>query len=327
MANPNLSQGSMQLMTSAERPWIELQNVSKRYGQLTALNDVSLAIYPGLTGLLGPNGAGKSTLIKVLLGLVSITAGTGRVLEYSLGTHWTKIRSLVGYMPEDDCYIPGLTGVEMVAYAARLSGLPSTEALRRAHEILDYSGVEQERYRPVETYSTGMRQKLKFALAIVHDPPVLILDEPTAGLDPRERHIMLRRIRALGREHGKMVLVSTHILPDVQATCDRVVIMSRGRVCINERLDVLCRPASPSCYVKLLGNQEAFAQRAVESGFRIEWQEDGGLVVQGIEPSQQSILWQWAVEVGVGIRVLRPAQNSLEKIFVEAVGEAKHVDA
>jgi ABC-2 type transport system ATP-binding protein len=276
---------------------------------------------------LGPNGAGKSTLIKVLLGLVRCTSGRGRLLQYPLGTGWAKIRARVGYMPEDDCYIPGLTGVEMVAYLARLSGLPSVEALRRAHEILDYAGIEQERYRLVETYSTGMRQKLKFAQAVVHDPPVLILDEPTAGLDPRERQIMLRRIVSLAHEHGKMVLVSTHILPDVQATCDRVVIMSRGQVRVSERLEVLRRPSSPSCYVKLLGDERAFIRRAEAAGVRVEREPDGGLVLLGIEPARQQQLWRWAAEVGAGIRVLRQAQNSLEKIFVEAVGDTKHVDA
>ena len=156
-------------------------------------------------------------------------------------------------MPEDDCYLPGLIGVEMVRFAARLSGLPSVEALRRAHEILDFCGIEQERYRPVETYSAGMRQKLKFAQSIVHDPPLLILDEPTSALDPEEREAMLQRIRILAAKHGKSVLVSTHILPDVQAICDTVIILAKGRVRLVEKLSVLSRPVSPAFHVRVLG--------------------------------------------------------------------------
>ena len=157
-------------------------------------------------------------------------------------------------MPEDDCYLPGLSGVEMLQFAARLSGIPAVEALRRSHEILDFCGVEQERYRDVDTYSTGMRQKLKFAQAIVHDPPLLILDEPTAGLDPEEREAMLARIRLLAARAGKTVLLSTHILPDVQVTCQDVVILACGRVRVAERLDVLNRPRSPMYRVEVVGD-------------------------------------------------------------------------
>jgi ABC-2 type transport system ATP-binding protein len=164
-------------------------------------------------------------------------------------------------MPEDDCYISGLTGVEMVQFGARLSGLPAVEGLRRAHEILDFAGIEQERYRPVETYSTGMRQKLKFAQAIVHDPPLLILDEPTAGLDPEERVAMLSRISILVKKVGKTTIISTHILPDVQASCDQVIILARGRVVVADRLDALNRPTSPGYTIRVWGSAESIAHR------------------------------------------------------------------
>jgi ABC-2 type transport system ATP-binding protein len=303
---------------------IELEQVSKRYGRVEALRDVSLRIPAGITGLLGPNGAGKSTLIKVILGLVSITQGQGRVLGLPLGRRWWRIRSQVGYMPEDDCFVGGLTGVEMVACLARMSGFEPVEALRRTHEILDFAGVAEERYRSVETYSTGMRQKLKFAQAIVHDPPLLILDEPTSGLDPRERQIMLQRIALLAHKHGKSVLISTHILPDVQAICDYVVIMAQGRVRVADRLDVLRRPASPSYLVRVLGDGQSLIARAQQEGFQAERSEDGGIVIRGMESAQSQRVWQWARELSLGVRLLRPAQNSLEQIFVDVVRESQH---
>ncbi len=204
---------------------IHLDNITKDYGRFRALEDVSLDIESGVTGLLGPNGAGKSTLIKVLLGLLRLTSGSGRLLGFQLGRNNKEIRANVGFMPEDDCYLYGLSGVESVQLAAQLSCFPAIEGLRRAHEILDFCGMGQERYRAVETYSTGMRQKLRFAQAIVHDPPVLILDEPTSGLDPEERVAMLNRIRRLARDEGKAVVICTHILPDVQAVSDAVVIL------------------------------------------------------------------------------------------------------
>lgn len=311
---------------SVDNPLIELHGIWKRYGPITALQDVSLRIFPGVTGLLGPNGAGKSTLIKVLLGLVSASRGTGRVMGYTLGRDFRRIRAAVGYMPEDDCFIPGLTGVEMVAFLARLSGMTPVEALRRAHEILDFSGTEQERYRRVETYSTGMRQKLKFAQAIVHDPPLLIFDEPTAGLDPRERQVMLQRIALLARKHGKTVLLSTHILPDVQMVCDYVVIMSKGQVRVADRLEELRRPSSPSYYVRVVGDSQCLLERAVQEGYAAVRTPDGGIVVRGIEPHQAEKIWQWANELSLGIRLFQPAKNSLEQIFVDVVRESEHAN-
>ncbi len=305
----------------AAEPLIALQDVTKNYGSFRALDSVSLTITRGVTGILGPNGAGKSTLIKVLLGLVKISHGSGHVLGYPLGQAARHIRSQVGYMPEDDCYVPGLSGVEMVRFAARLSGLPSLEGLRRTHEILDFCGIEQERYRQVETYSTGMRQKLKFAQAIVHDPPLLILDEPTAGLDPRERQIMLGRIRSLSQDCGKTILISTHILPDVRSTCDSVVILAKGRVRVAERLEVLSRPRSPSMHVRLLGHPEAFLDRARAAGASATLNADGTITIEDMDERSSEPIWHWAEQAGVGVRWLRPAQNSLEEIFVAAVRE------
>ena len=260
-------------------------------------------------------------MIKVVLGLVEVTSGTGEVLGLPLATDKRVIRSRVGYMPEDDCYIPGLSGVEMVQFVARLSGHPAIEALRRTHQILDYCGVAQERYRDLATCSTGLRQKLKFAQAIVHDPPLLILDEPTAGLDPDERLAMLNRIRSLSTESGKVVVVSTHILPDVQSMCDSVVIMVRGEIRLVERLDVLSRPTAPAWHLRVLGSAEPLVERIRSAGFAADIDNLGRITVRGVDDDGIRLVWQWAAEVGVSLRSLRSAQNSLEDVFLSAIEE------
>lgn len=299
---------------------IELDQVTKVFGSVRALDCISVTIESGITGLLGPNGAGKSTLIKVLLGLLKTTSGRGRVLGFDMGRQAREIRAHVGYMPEDDCFLHGMTGVESVQLSAQLSGFPRVEGLRRAHEMLDFCGLSQERYRTVETYSTGMRQKLRFAQAIVHDPPLLVLDEPTSGLDPEEREVMLRRIKRLS-EKGKAVLICTHILPDVQAVSDAVVILAHGQLRVADRLEVLSRPAEPAVQVRLLGPSDAFLRQLTWEGLTAETLEHGTLVVRGPERELTQMVWRIARQSGIGIRSLTPSRNSLEEIFLSAVQE------
>jgi ABC-2 type transport system ATP-binding protein len=298
---------------------IELEEITKDYGHFRALDNVSLKIESGITGLLGPNGAGKSTLIKVLLGLVKLTSGRGRFLDYELGRQAREIRANVGYMPEDDCFLHGMTGIESVQFVAQLSRFPAIEGLRRAHEILDFCGVAQERYRNVETYSTGMRQKLRFAQAIVHDPPILILDEPTSGLDPEERQAMLNRIRLLARAHGKTILLCTHILPDIQSISDSVIILAKGQVRVSSSLSDLNRPSMPSLEVRILGSVNAFDQHIRQKGIRVEPQASGTLILFGEPKDLEATIWESARATGVGVRSMTPSKNSLEEIFVTAV--------
>jgi ABC-2 type transport system ATP-binding protein len=305
---------------------IRLNNVTKQYGSFRALDDVSLEVGPGITGLLGPNGAGKTTLIKVLLGLVRTTAGGGEVLGYSLRDDAKRIRANVGYLPEDDCYIGGLSGIEMVQYMARLWGQPSLEGLRRSHEIIDFCGLQQERYRDVATYSTGMRQKLKFAQAIVHDPPLLILDEPTAGLDPDEREGMLGRIRWMAAHAGKAVILSTHILPDVQAVCDSVVIMAGGRIRRNEPMSQLLRQAD-AVHVTMLGSTDAYALEVRRAGYQVRAEGGGRLAVLGLPAGGDQLLWDWARAADVTLSSVTPGRTSLEKMFLDAIQENRRADS
>ncbi|HVJ84145.1 MAG TPA: ABC transporter ATP-binding protein [Caulifigura sp.] len=301
---------------------IHLNKIVKDYGHYRALDSVTCDIGQGVTGLLGPNGAGKSTLIKVLLGLVRVTSGTGEVLGIPLGSDFRATRARIGYMAEDDCYIPGLTGVEMVQFAARLSGIPKIEALRRAHEILDFCGAEQERYREVDGYSTGMRQKLKFAQAIVHDPDLLILDEPTAGLDPEEREQMLSRIQVLSQRAGKAVLVSTHILPDVREVCDNAVILVKGQVRLVQSLDILKKPSAPVYHIRFSGEHAAFLDRARRGGIRSSVEENGVVTLDGLDAGNVHLVWDWARETNTGVRSLTPTRNTLEQMFMDAVRDA-----
>jgi ABC-2 type transport system ATP-binding protein len=304
-------------------PIISLTGVTKLYSGFRALDDVSLEIQPGITGLLGPNGSGKSTLIKSLLGLVRNHQGTGAVLGLQWPRDIREIRDRVGYLPEDDCYIAGLTGIEAVAFMANLSGLPKTEGLRRAHEITDFCDIGEEKYRSVENYSTGMRQKLKFAQALVHDPPFLILDEPTTGLDPDQRDAMLCRIRTLARDHGKSILLSTHILPDVKAVCDQVVILARGKVRVHDSMEHLSKPAAPTLNVMVYGQKDAFLSGLDQAGYTVTAKPDGTLKIIGNDVNQVSRIWGIAAATNTSIRRLAPAQNSLEEIFFQAVSASE----
>lgn len=302
---------------------ISLENIVKNYRHMRALNNVTLDIKPGITGLLGPNGAGKSTLIKVILGLVKVNSGSGEVLGYQLGRQGRRIRDRVGYMPEDDCYIAGMTGIEVVQFSAALAGLPIVEGLRRAHEILDFCGMKQERYRTIETFSTGMRQKIKFAAAIVHDPDFLIFDEPTSGLDPEERENLLNRILILAREANKSVLISTHILPDVQTVCDHALILAAGQVRLSESLKTLNTQSVPTVTVTLVGDPTNFESELSRLGMASERHADGSLRVSSNKPDFTPDLWQASKSSNTSIQSITPAKNDLESIFVQAVEEAE----
>ena len=308
-------------------PLIQLTDLVKHYRGTHALRGVNLNVYPGITGLLGPNGAGKSSLIKILLGLVRVSGGSASVLGLHPHRHGRQIRNRIGYMPESDCYLPGLTGIEVVQFSAGLSGLPRLEGLRRSHEILDFCSMGQERYRNIETYSTGMRQKIKFAAAIVHDPELLILDEPTSGLDPEERESLLNRISHLHHQFGKSILLSTHILPDVQSTCHQVVIIADGRVLVDQDLGTLNRQNSPAMTVRGCGDQDGFFRALSAANLQATQQPDGAIVVVSASdesPALPQSIWHAARQSGYSVQALTSATKSLEDVFLHAVREASH---
>ena len=209
----------------------------------------------------------------------------------------------------------GMAGVEVVQFSACLSGLPDVEALRRSHEILDFCGMRQERYRAIETYSTGMRQKIKFAAAIVHDPEFLILDEPTSGLDPEERESLLNRVALLHQENGKSVLISTHILPDVQAICTNVVILAKGQVVLQDTLANLNRTSSPSVSFQVLGDHASIVEHLAGRQFDVRLKPDQSILVESEQPNLAGEVWAAANETNTVIRSLTPAKNSLEDVL------------
>jgi ABC-2 type transport system ATP-binding protein len=312
-------------MTPAAEMPVRLQGVVKRYGHRTVLDCVSCEVPPGITGLVGPNGAGKSTLVRAILGLVRLAAGEVRVFGRDPTRDARVVRQLVGVVPEDECAVPGLAAVEMVRYAARLSGLPGTEALRRAHEVLDWCDAGQERYRPVETLSIGMRQKVAFAAAIVHDPRMVILDEPTNGLDPIERRAMLGRLTTLAQDHGKTIFVSTHVLPDVQAICDRVIVLAAGRVRLEGRLDDLTRPLAPLLRLDVTGSVDDCVARLAAAGIHATRIDSGTLHLPAQDAAGFERVWQAVREAGVVVRALVPVQERFEDVFLQAIAQPQEV--
>ena len=302
----------------------EIESVRKSYGSKQVLKNISLSIPTGVVGLLGPNGSGKSTLIKTILGLVSIDprrgdTGSGQVLGFDWPSQVRIVRDHVGYLPEDDCYLQGLQGIESIQMMARLSGLMKKEALRRSHEVADYCDLGQERYRNVETYSTGMRQKLKFAQALVHDPRWIILDEPTTGLDPQQREQFLDRIYALANEQGKSILLSTHILHDVIQTCDHVVIMAAGQIRLVDTLENLQRPSQQGLQISVVSNAGKLGDALRAQGIQSNSTSDSQLVVLGDESILLDCIWKTSIEQQVTVLRIEQAKNSLEQAFLDAV--------
>ncbi|MBA61391.1 MAG: ABC transporter-like protein [Planctomycetaceae bacterium] len=312
-------------MSSPADSLISLKNVTKRYGRFLALNDITVELPKGVIGLLGPNGAGKSTLIKTLLGLASLTQGEAQILGYDvIPKNYGVIRRNIGYMPEDDCFIEGIAGVEMVQLAAQLTGYPPLHSLQRAHEVLDFCGTGQERYRQVETYSTGMRQKLKFAQAIVHSPQLLILDEPTSGLDPEERLAMLKRIELLGERTDMSVMICTHILKDIQQICDYAAVLVDGTIPVVETVENLRRPPTPSYQIIIAGNTEVFLEIAHQNNATSSVNQVGVITLACPNGLEEKTIWGWARKANVGIQSVVPAKVSMEDVFIQIVHGAQH---
>src|SRR5262245_11947054 len=249
--------------------FIVLDNLSRWYGTQQALADVTLRLAPGRIGLLGPNGAGKSTLLKILLGLLPPSSGTGSVLGHPLGHDGTALRRTIGYMSEADALVPGMRGADYVALAGELCGMPRKQALRRAHEVLTYLGLEDARYRRLEEYSTGMKQRLKLGQAMVHDPPVLLLDEPTSGMDPAGRERMLDLLLTLGKDHGKAMILSTHLLGDVEKVCETVVILHHGKVLVQGGVRELRMRRHDRYRLQIQGAAEKFLEDLRLEGVRV----------------------------------------------------------
>lgn len=296
----------------------QLENVTKTYGAITALNSLSVSAPEGAIGLLGPNGSGKTTMIRTLLGLIGIDGGSGEVLGMNIHRRQLDIRRAVGFAPEDECIFPRVDGVGFVAYAGELVGMPKRDALQRAHEVLDYMGLREERYRPVESYSTGMKQRIKLAAAIVHDPKLLILDEPTNGMDPAGRDETLALARDLAHNKGMNLLFSSHLLPDVEAVCDHVVVLGGGNLLTQGRIEELKKVHRSSYEVRVKADPTPFAGRLTARGCGARVRDDF-LVVDLPDGASVQLLWDIAADSQEQIRLLRPRRSTLEDVFLEVV--------
>lgn len=296
----------------------ELRDITKTYGAVTALRQLSVSAPLGAVSLLGPNGAGKTTLIRTLLGLIRINMGHGQVLGHDIRQDRHRIRQQVGFVPEDECLFPAVSGVEFVEYAGTLCGMLSKDAMQRAHEVLNYAGLGEARYRPVESYSTGMKQRLKLAAAIVHDPKLLILDEPTNGMDPEGRVDMLELARDLAHNKGMSLLFSSHLLPDVEAVCDHVLVLGRGRLLASGRIQDLKQTHHRSFEVRVKDDPGRFADRLRALGCQTS-NGDETLVVELPDGQDEQLLWRAAAELAEQIRFLRPQRSTLEEVFLSAV--------
>lgn len=301
---------------------IETSGLGKAYGKVQALNDLSISLPPGAVGLLGPNGAGKTTLLKLLLGLLIPTAGSATIVGQDPRTRLGRltIREHVGYMPEGDCLLPQTTGVELVSMLGRLTGMKAEDAMTRTHEVLDYCQLEEARYRPVTEFSTGMKQRLKLAQALVHDPQILLLDEPTNGLDPKGRRQMLKLVADLAQNHGKNVLLCTHLLPDVERTCEHVIVLQNGSVKLADSVATLTQADGDRYRVSVPRGAEAFCEALPNAGIILESRErDRCLIRLPGEGQSADVLFQIAHQSGACIESLEPAKSSLEDVFLSAI--------
>jgi ABC-2 type transport system ATP-binding protein len=306
---------------------VVLDHVSVAYGAQAALRDVTAEFPKGAVGLLGPNGAGKSTMLKALLGFLRPTSGRLAVLGLDVAARPLEIRARLGYMPETDGYVPGMSAVAFVAYCGQLAGLPAADAMQRAHEVLFYVGLGEARYRDIQTYSTGMKQRIKLAQALVHDPDLLFLDEPTNGMDPKGRDEMLDLIRDLAHGKGVNLILSSHLLPDVEYTCDYVVVLDRGAIATSGPIATLKGPAGRVFEVRVTGAaRPTFIERLREAGLDCQPGEDDVLrvFVPGDEhgPGEdQRRICEIARDSAVQVRHLRASVPTLEDVFARAVGD------
>ncbi len=299
---------------------IEIRDIHFSYGKVKALNGVDLKLPQGAIGLLGPNGAGKSTLIRILLGFLSPDRGGGKVLDYDIKDQQSEIRRYVGYMPEDDCFIPGMDAVSFTSYLGELSGMPRQEAMKRAHEVLFYVGLEESRYRMLETYSGGMKQRLKLAQSIVHDPRLIFLDEPTSGLDPQGRNEILELIMDISSKKHIQVLISSHILPDIEMTCSYVVILNEGKPAAQGNISDLKEIKYNLFEMKIKSDGEKFLQRLKKIECRVEETEDQILKVYMPPELDPQEIFRIASEENTQIRYFVKSQTSLEDLFAKVVG-------
>ena len=303
----------------AAGPLVEIEGLTKRYGSVVALDNVSAVIEERAVGLLGANGAGKSTLMRSLLGLVQPDEGRVQVMGMGLERSW-EIRRRLGYMPEYSALPMGMTARDLVVHMGELRGLPRRVAVLRASEVLFQVGLEEERSRLIRTFSVGMRQRTNLAQAIVHSPSMVILDEPTNGLDPSGREEMLTLVRRLSADLGIAVLMSSHLLEDVVRTCDSVMVLRDGHVVATRQLEQADRVGTGGVQVQIVGDEADFTAAVERKGLTAKPSGEWLLVEGGDAEQVLRVVRDAAAETGTGLRELRPAGPTLEESLIGAIG-------
>jgi len=299
-------------------PVIELEGLGVRFGKRDILKGLTCSLYGRTIGLLGPNGAGKSTLINTLLGFYKPSGGTARIFGHDIHAQIKQIRSIVGYMPENDAFIANMTAVAFIRFMAELSGLPSEAALERAHEALFYVGLGESRYRKVGTYSLGMRQLAKLAQAIVHGPKLIILDEPTNGLDPPARQRMIRMIKEMREVHDLHIVLCSHLLRDVEEICEEVLILKEGRIVHYSNLEEERRANRRFVEMEPVGDSAGLAKALEEMGCECAFSSNRlkAVLSDGFEIRD---IYRLAAEREVQLRRLNYRRDTLEDIFLKAM--------
>ena len=306
-------------------PIIDVHDLTKRYGRQTALNQLTFSAPRACIGLLGANGAGKTTLVKALLGLTNPSSGSATVLGLDTARQGIAIRRRVGYMPESDCLPPGATAADFVAHMGEMSGLPDRTARQRAADVLYQVGLREERYRLIKGFSTGMKQRVKLAQALVHDPALVFLDEPTNGMDPQGRDEMLELIQRLYHMLGIAVVVSSHILEDIERVCDYVVIIDQGKLVVEQPLNV-AGMGQGDLIVRIEGNSDAFIQQMATKGFAVsrpgglDLQSMGDLIVPNRGDASYDAIRDSAAEINAGLRLIRVKGRTLEDVYLGNIG-------
>jgi ABC-2 type transport system ATP-binding protein len=293
-------------------PLLEAKRLTKRYGSTLALASVDLQVYDGITGLLGANGAGKSTAIKLFLGLLKPTSGTAEVMGQE-AYQSVDVRARLGYMPEHDCLPSSLTATEFLTHMAEVSGLPPTHARMRAADVLRHVGLAEERYRALGGYSTGMKQRVKLAQALVHDPTIVLLDEPTAGLDPAGREEMLDLIQRTGKECGISLLLSSHLMGDIERTCDRIIVLEGGRVTEKAEVSRLtCE--TQTILLEVETQRDEVVEILTKQGIKATV-EQVFIVVELESEEQYDMIRDAVAEAGARLRRMTSRRHTLAEIF------------
>ena len=288
------------------------EHLSKQYRNVVALNDVSFTISGGITGILGENGAGKSTAIKIFMGLIRPTSGSAVVLGRNVSED-DSVRARLGYMPEHDCLPSQVSAAEFLTHMAELSGLPPSTARTRAADTLRHTGLFEERYRAIGGYSTGMKQRVKLGQALVHDPAFVFLDEPTAGLDPLGREEMLTLVRKTHREFGISVLLSSHLMADVERTCDRIIVLQGGRLVQSGEVGHFTKETA-TVFIEVDTNREQLVAALEQRGVVVT-AEASGLTIEGPDESVYDHVRDALVEAQAPLRRMAPRRRALAELF------------